>query len=265
MDTLQTIWLALLQGLTEFLPVSSSAHLILLPRLLGWQDQGLAFDVAVHVGTLLAVLAYFREDVRRLLAAWFTSVVRQEMTADARLAWLVLAGTVPVALAGLLLSDVIETYLRSPLVIALATIGFGVLLGLADWRGRQVRHVDSLTITDVLWIGLAQALALIPGASRSGITMTAALALGLTRSAAARFSFLLSIPVILLAGGYESLQLAQQPGQVDWGSIMLGTAVAAISAYLCIHFFMQLIERVGMLPFVLYRLLLGVFLLVLFY
>ncbi len=265
MDTLQTILLALLQGLTEFLPISSSAHLILMPRLLGWGDQGLAFDVAVHVGTLLAVMFYFRHDVQRLLGAWLASCLQRQMTADARLAWLLLLGTVPVAVAGLLLHDVVETYLRSPLVIALATIGFGVLLGLADRRGRQVRSEDSLTLVDVIWIGLAQALALIPGTSRSGITMTAGLALGLTRSAAARFSFLLSIPVILLAGGYESLKLVQQSAPVAWGEILLGTAVAAISAYLCIHFFMRLIERIGMLPFVVYRLLLGVFLLLLFY
>ena len=265
MDTVQTILLALLQGLTEFLPISSSAHLILLPRLLGWEDQGLAFDVAVHVGTLLAVMLYFREEVRRLLLAWVASIVNRQMSADARLAWLVVLGTVPVGLAGVLLSDVIETHLRSPLVIALATIGFGVLLGVADQRGRQARREDSLSVMDVIWIGMAQALALIPGTSRSGITMTAALALGLTRSAAARFSFLLSIPVILMAGSHETLQLLQQAGPVDWGSILLGTLVAAVSAYLCIHFFMRLIERVGMLPFVIYRLLLGAFLLVLFY
>ena len=265
MDTLQTVLLALLQGLTEFLPISSSAHLILLPRLLGWGDQGLAFDVAVHVGTLLAVVLYFRHDVQRLFAAWLQSCLNRRMSADARLAWLVLLGTVPVAVAGLALHDVIETYLRSPMVIALATIGFGILLGLADWRGRQSRSEVTLTVPGVIWIGLAQALALVPGTSRSGITMTAALALGLTRSAAARFSFLLSIPVILMAGGFESLKLVQQLEPVDWGSILLGTAIAAVSAYLCIHFFMRLIERVGMFPFVVYRLLLGAFLLVLFY
>ena len=265
MDTLETILLALLQGLTEFLPISSSAHLILLPRLLGWSDQGLAFDVAVHVGTLMAVVFYFRHDVQRLLVAWFGSCMSRQMTTDARLAWLLLVGTVPVVVAGLLLRDVVETYLRSPLVIALATIGFGVLLWLADRRGRQVRSEESLTLMDVIWIGMAQALALIPGTSRSGITMTAALALGLTRSAAARFSFLLSIPVILMAGVYESLNLLQQSAPVAWGEILLGTTVAAVSAYLCIHFFMRLIERIGMLPFVVYRLLLGVFLLLLFY
>jgi len=265
MDNLHAILLALLQGLTEFLPISSSAHLILLPRLLGWEDQGLAFDVAVHVGTLAAVVTYFRHDVTRLLLAWIQSCARRQLNPDAQLAWFVILGTVPVAVAGLLLHDVIETYLRSPLVIALATIGFGLLLGLSDWRGRQQRNEAGLKFSDVVWIGLAQVLALIPGTSRSGITMTAGLALGLTRSAAARFSFLLSIPVILMAGGYESLQLVQQAEPVAWGPIALGTAVAAVSAYLCIHFFMRLIERVGMLPFVVYRLLLGVVLLLLFY
>ena len=264
MDALHAIVLALVQGLTEFLPVSSSAHLILLPRLLGWTDQGLAFDVAVHIGTLTAVITYFRHDVMKLLSAWLQSCVRWQLDDDARLAWLVVLGTMPVAVAGLLLHDFIENNLRSPLVIAVATIGFGLILGLSDFRGRKIRTETSLRVTDVLWIGLAQALALIPGTSRSGITMTAALALGLTRSAAARFSFLLSVPVILMAGGYESLQLLQQAEPVDWGAIVLGTVVAGASAYLSIHFFMQLIEKVGMLPFVIYRLLLGAFLLLLF-
>jgi undecaprenyl-diphosphatase len=264
MDSLHAIFLALIQGLTEFLPISSSAHLILLPRLLGWADQGLAFDVAVHVGTLVAVIAYFRHDVACLLRAWGVSCVTRQLNADAQLAWLVVLATVPVVVCGLLFHDLIEDYLRSPLVIAAATIGFGLLLGLSDVRGRKTRAEDTLTVTDVLWIGLAQALALIPGTSRSGITMTAALALGLTRSAAARFSFLLSVPVILMAGGYESLQLMQQAEPVAWGSLVLGTVIAGVSAYLSIHFFMRLIEKVGMLPFVIYRLLLGVFLLLLF-
>jgi undecaprenyl-diphosphatase len=264
MDYLHAVFLALLQGLTEFLPISSSAHLILLPRLLGWADQGLAFDVAVHMGTLTAVVAYFRHDVKNLLVAWACSCVTRRLNADAKLAWLVVLGTVPVALAGLLFHDFIETSLRSPLVIAAATIGFGVLLGFSDWRGAKTRTENSLTVMDAVWIGLAQALALIPGTSRSGITMTAALALGLTRSAAARFSFLMSVPVILIAGCSESLKLIDQAEPVAWGSLLLGTLVAAVSAYLSIHFFMRLIEKVGMLPFVLYRLLLGVFLLLMF-
>jgi len=264
MDAIHTLMLALLQGLTEFLPISSSAHLILMPRLLGWPDQGLAFDVAVHVGTLAAVVAYFRHDITRLLLAWLQSCVQRRLSGDARLAWFVLLGTLPAALAGLLLHHLVETWLRSPLVIALATIGFGLLLWAADRFGRQQRSETGLQLVDAVWIGLAQAVALIPGTSRSGITMTAGLALGLTRSAAARFSFLLSVPVIILAGGYEALQLLQQAGPVAWDTLLLGTGVAAVSAYLCIHLFLCLIERIGMLPFVVYRLLLGCVLLYLF-
>lgn len=264
MDNLHAIWLALLQGLTEFLPISSSAHLILMPRLLGWADQGLAFDVAVHVGTLVAVLTYFRADVLRLFTAWLRSCATRRVDSDARLAWFVLLGTVPVVVFGLLLHDFIETVLRSPLVIAVATIGFGVLLWVADYYGRQLRNEMSLRLTDIIFIGLAQALALIPGTSRSGITMTAGLALGLSRTAAARFSFLLSIPVIAMAGVYETGKLVQQSAPVDWGAISLGAVVSAVSAWLCIHFFLQLIERIGMWPFVAYRLLLGAVLLWMF-
>jgi undecaprenyl-diphosphatase len=264
MDNLHAIWLALLQGLTEFLPISSSAHLILMPRLFGWADQGLAFDVAVHVGTLAAVLAYFRADVLRLFAAWLRSCATRRVDGDARLAWFVLLATMPVLVFGLLFHDFIESALRSPLVIAMTTIGFAVLLWIADYSGRQLRNETSLRMADIVVIGLAQALALVPGTSRSGITMTAGLALGLTRTAAARFSFLLSIPVIAMAGVYETANLIQQSAPVAWGAISIGTVVSAISAWLCIHFFLKLIERVGMWPFVAYRLLLGTVLLWMF-
>lgn len=259
MDLIQIIVLAVVQGLTEFLPISSSAHLILVPVLTDWQDQGLAFDVAVHVGTLLAVLAYFRHDLLLMARDWFRSFTGPA-SANARLAWAVLAGTVPAALAGLLFKDAIETWLRSPLVIATTTIVFGLLLWWADVRGRRNRDEHEVGWRDAVVIGCAQALALIPGTSRSGVTMTAGLAMGLTRKAAARFSFLLSIPIILLAGGYQSLQLATQPGQAHWGVMLTGVVLSGISAYLCIHFFLKLLDRVGMLPFVIYRLVLGVFL-----
>ncbi len=264
MDNVQAIILALVQGITEFLPISSSAHLILMPHLLGWQDQGLAFDVAVHVGTLAAVVFYFRADISRLLIAWAGSCAGKPMNADARLAWLVILGSLPVMLAGLLLHDFIASNLRSPLVIAVTTIAFGLVLLLADRLGRRTRTLDSLRWGDVLFIGIAQAVALIPGTSRSGITMTAALALGLTRSDAARFSFLLAVPTILMAGGYEILKLVKQADAVDWGIIFVGTGVAAVSAWLCIHLFLKLIDRIGMLPFVIYRLLLGIVLLAVF-
>ncbi len=261
MELWHIIALALLQGLTEFLPISSSAHLILLPSLVGWEDQGLAFDVAVHVGTLTAVVMYFRKEIITLSQDWSRSLVTRRQVGDSRLAWAVLWGTVPVGVAGLLLSDFVETQLRGTLVIALATIVFGVLLWWADARGARTRDEHSLRWKDVLIIGVAQAVALIPGTSRSGITMTAGLMLGLSRQAAARFSFLLSIPVIVLAGGLKTLELASATTPVAWDVLLTGAAVAAASAYLCIHFFLKLLDRIGMLPFVIYRLILGAVLL----
>lgn len=257
MDLIQIIALALLQGLTEFLPISSSAHLILLPQLEGWADQGLAFDVAVHVGTLSAVVWYFRHELRLMARDWSRSLVQREVVGESRLAWAVLFGTIPVGLAGLLLKHEVETVLRSPLVIAWATVLFGLLLWWADARDRGSRDEHSIGWRDVLFIGVAQAIALIPGTSRSGITMTAGLMLGLSRSAAARFSFLLSIPVIVLAGGLSVLDLVQAEQAVDWRALLLGSLLSGVAAYLCIHFFLKLLERIGMLPFVIYRLLLG--------
>lgn len=264
MDNFQAIFLALLQGFTEFLPISSSAHLILLPRLVGWEDQGLTFDVAVHVGTLSAVVFYFRRELAPMARDWFGSVFKRQHTRDSRLAWAVLWGTIPVGLAGLAFKGIIETDLRSPLVIIVTTIGFGLLLWWADARGRHQGDEYKLRWKDVLIIGVAQAIALIPGTSRSGITMTAGLMLGLSRQAAARFSFLLSIPVITLAGGLSVVELARQGAAVDWGIITTGVIVSAITAYLCIYFFLKLLERIGMLPFVIYRLLLGAVLIYLF-
>lgn len=263
MDFIQILVLAVLQGLTEFLPISSSAHLILVPVIAGWQDQGLAFDVAVHLGTLAAVVFYFRHELQLMTRDWATSLARRQTVGDSRLAWAVLFGTIPVGLAGLLFEGIIETHLRSTLVIAATTILFGLLLGWSDWRGRSSRDEHSITWRDILIIGCAQALALIPGTSRSGITMTAGLMLGLTRAAAARFSFLLSIPVILLAGGLKTLELIGAGLPVDWTALVLGAAMSGLSAYLCIHVFLKLLERIGMMPFVIYRLILGGILLLL--
>lgn len=256
MTTLEIVVLALIQGITEFLPISSSAHLILPSQLLGWTDQGLAFDVAVHVGTLAAVMIYFREDVIKLLSAWFASL-KGKTTLESNLAWCIIIGTIPAGLAGLLLKDYVEIYARSISVIAATTIGFGLLLWWADRTAAQTKEIDQVTFKHALIIGLAQAVALIPGTSRSGITMTAGLMLGFDRKSAARFSFLLSIPVILLAGGYQGLKLATSEEAVAWNTIILGTVLSFISAYACIHLFLKWIEQVGMKPFVIYRLLLG--------
>ena len=260
----QIIVLALVQGLTEFLPISSSAHLILVPVLSSWPDQGLAFDVVVHLGTLTAVVWYFRKDVVRLTVDWSQSCVKKQTVGESRLAWLVIIGTIPVGAAGLLLHDVVDNVLRSPLVIAWATIGFGLLLGVADYVGKNTNNEHQLSWKNGIIIGFAQALALIPGTSRSGITMTAGLFAGLTRQAAARFSFLLSIPVILMAGGYKTLKLIQEGNGVDWFCLGLGYFLSAISAYICIHYFLKMLERIGMTPFVIYRVAQGFILLYLF-
>lgn len=263
MDIIQIVVLALLQGLTEFLPISSSAHLILVPQIVsGWDDQGLAFDVAVHVGTLSAVVVYFRKELAGMSSGWFISLLTRRQTTDSRLAWAVLFGTIPVGLFGLGFKDLIETYLRSPLVIATATIVFALLLWWADRKGKRLRVEREIAWMDVLVIGCSQALALIPGTSRSGVTMTAGLAMGLTREASARFSFLLSIPVMILSGALVTKDLIEQAVPVDWASIVLGITLAGVTAFICIHYFLKLLNRFGMLPFVAYRLILGV---VLFY
>jgi undecaprenyl-diphosphatase len=257
MDMVQIFILAIVQGLTEFLPISSSAHLILVPLVLKWPDQGLAFDVAVHLGSLIAVLAYFRDEVVAMILAWSKSMAGGGSTADSRLAWWVILGTIPAVIVGLIFKDIIETDLRSPWVIAIATIVFALLLWIADLRKSKQRNESQLKFSDVVVIGCFQALALIPGTSRSGITMTAGLLLGLSRQAAARFSFLLSIPVIFASGSLQTVELLESSQVIDWLALLLAVALSAFSAGLCIHWFLGLIDRIGMLPFVIYRMLLG--------
>ena len=264
MDLLQALWLAIIQGFTEFLPISSSAHLILPSAILGWEDQGLAFDVAVHVGSLVAVLIYFKNDLASLLRAWFeTTFEGAESNAESRMLWFIVLATLPAAVVGLVAGGFIELHLRSIAVIATTTIVFGLLLGWVDWR-----HKGSVILQEMSWksafmIGLAQVLALIPGTSRSGITITAALALGFDRNSAARFSFLMAIPIISLSGGYKALQLLSEQS-VAWGTIALGAIVSGLTAYLCIHAFLRLIDRIGMMPFVIYRILLGMLLILIY-
>lgn len=263
MDIIQAVTLALLQGLTEFLPISSSAHLILMPVIFGWQDQGTAFDVAVHVGTLTAVVAYFRKDLYAMIGAWVGSLTGKPATEDSRLAWYVISGTIPVGLAGISIPDQLQLLLRSPQVIAAATIIFAVLLWWAEKRAKETRN--KITLRDAIIVGLFQAIALVPGTSRSGITITAGLITGLNRDQAARFSFLLSIPVIALAGLLKGVELIKSPEPVMWDLILIGTSLSAIIAYLTIGWFLKLLGRVGLMPFVWYRLLLGVVLFAVFF
>jgi len=266
MSELQVLVLAIVQGLTEFLPISSSGHLILAPHLFGFADQGLAFDVAVHLGSLSAVLAYFRQDVWRIGLAWFGALVPGKgQNTDSRLGWAIIIGTLPVVVAGLLLKSLVEGELRAPWVIALTTVVFGLLLGLADWRAKRERDIGQITLRDALFIGSSQILALVPGTSRSGITMTTGLWLGLTRAAASRFSFLLSIPTILASSALVTLDLLKAGAPVDWAALGLGVVLSGIAAYLAIAVFLKHIERIGMWPFVVYRLLLGVFIVAVVY
>ena len=263
-DFFQAFWLAVLQGFTEFLPVSSSGHLILLPRLLGWPDQGLAFDVAVHVGTLLAVLVYFRRDIGLILGHWIRSLAGGPTTHYSRLAWAIAWATVMVGIAGILLESVVDRWLRDPIPVAAATIGFAVLLGWADRAGKRSRALEDINWRDILAIGGAQVLALIPGTSRSGITITTGLAMGLTREAAARFSFLMAIPVIALAGAWQTRRLVVSEEPVAWSVLLFATVVSGLVAFACIHWFLGYLRRFSMMPFVFYRLVLGLILLVLF-
>lgn len=262
MDLLQLVVLALVQGVTEFLPISSAAHLVLVPALTGWDDQGLAFDIAVHVGTLAAVAGYFRGDIAALVRGGLAPLVGRVPDARGRLAWLLVLATVPVGLAGLAFKDVVETTLRAPAVIAWASIGFGLLLWAADRLGARRRDETTLGWRGALLIGVFQALALVPGTSRSGITITAGLLLGLDRAASARFAFLLAIPVIALSGLLQAAELARAGAATPWGALALAAALAAASAWLCIHLFLRFITRIGMAPFVVYRVALGLVLLV---
>ncbi|WP_369160197.1 undecaprenyl-diphosphate phosphatase [Candidatus Thiodiazotropha sp. LNASS1] len=258
MELIQIFILAALQGLTEFLPISSSAHLILAPIVTDYSDQGLAFDVAVHVGTLAAVVGYFRHEVISISSdffrAWLNPAARSR---ESRLGWMIIIATLPVGVFGLLMKSLVETDLRSPLVIAITTIVFGILLLVADRMGKRQRDEYDIRWLDALVIGLFQALAIIPGTSRSGSTITGGLFLGLSRRAASRFSFLISIPTILLSGGLLTLELMRSDTPADWLSLSLGTGLAFITAYLCIHYFLRFIETIGMLPFVVYRFILG--------
>ncbi len=265
MDLLQLIILSLIQGITEFLPISSSAHLILVPLLTEWQDQGLAIDVAAHFGSLFAVVFYLRKDISRILLAGMDSIAKQQITnTDSRLFWYLAIASTPVLVAGFLLKEFVSIYLRNPLIIAYASIGFGLLLGYADLTGKRLRQINSINLRDAILIGLAQALALVPGTSRSGITMTVALMLGLDRVSAARFSFLMAVPIILAAGSYECLKLLQMDIGVDIVNFMITATFSAVSALLAIHVFIRFLDKVGMLPFVVYRVLLGVVLIFLF-
>ncbi|MBT8057372.1 MAG: undecaprenyl-diphosphate phosphatase [Gammaproteobacteria bacterium] len=261
MTLIQILTLALIQGLTEFLPVSSSAHLILGGKALGWADQGLVFDVATHLGTLLAVLVYFRSELWGMARACVVPAGDGSDQERRRMVLFLALASLPALAVGFLLHDWVEAYLRDVRIIAWTTIGFGLLLWLADVLGANRRNLEGMTLKRAMFIGLAQVLALVPGTSRSGITITAGRFLGFTPDAAARFSFLLSIPVIAAAGGYGALRVATGDAPIDWIQFVSALLIAAVAGWACIAAFLALLKRVGLVPFVVYRLLLGVVLL----
>lgn len=259
-ELLQVTVLALVQGLTEFLPVSSSGHLLLPSVVFGWPDQGLAFDIAVHVGTLIAVITYLRADVLALCVALFRRLTGGSETTQSRLALQLILATLPAGLMGILLKDLIQGDVRALGIVAVTSIVFALLLWAADARAQRrgdAQGLETLGFAGALFIGCAQALALIPGTSRSGVTLTAARILGLRRESAAKFSFLLSIPIILASGLLLTVDAAVDEPSFDWGLLAYAAFASALVAFASIHFFMRLLPRVGVLPFVIYRLLFG--------
>ncbi len=259
MDFLPIIALSLVQGVTEFLPLSSSAHLILVPLVLGWSDQGIAFDIAVHGGTLMALLLYFRRDFSTMGRAFAAHIGGGVLTSEARLAWLLILATLPITVAGFALLWFDLDPPRSAGWIAAANIGFALLLLFAD-RRRSATRSDyvSLSVRETLWIGFAQVLAVIPGASRAGVTITAGLLIGLDRVTATRFSMLLALPTIVLATAAATLKLIYGGDSTALIKAGIGALLAALIAYATIHLFLQLLERIGLWPFVAYRIALGV-------
>lgn len=277
MDVIQIVVLALVQALTEFLPISSSGHLVLAAYFLGWEYQGIAFDLALHFGTLLAVLLYFRKDLLAILFEVLRWRPGQRMNPMQRLGVGLALSTVPAVIVGAAMGDAGALVLRHPLLIAANLVVFGLLLGVADRKVRDVRFQQAtadadfvenanavfsrMTLKQALLIGCAQALALVPGTSRSGITLTAGLFLGMTRAAAARYSFLMSVPVMVLAITHSLWELlrAEHAAPIAWGDFALGALVSGVAGLGVIHVFLGVIRRVGVQPFVIYRVLLGVF------
>ena len=259
MEFFQITFLAALQGVTEFLPISSSGHLILPAELFGWTDQGLVFDVSVHVGSLFAVIYYFRLQIWQLMIAWFRSVGGEAKTEESQLAWLIILATFPAGIAGLLLNDIVEQYARSMLLIGATSIIFAILLYFGDRKSVKSGSLADLSWKTALFIGVAQMFALLPGTSRSGVTMTAGLFVKLSRHAASQFSFLLAIPIIAASGLLKMVEFYQAgAGVSEWIVLFYGGLISGVVSYFCIHYFLKLIERIGFVPFVIYRIALGI-------
>lgn len=270
MGIVAAVILGVVQGLTEFLPISSSAHLIIFPWLFNWKPQGLIFDVSLHVGTAVAILVYFWRDWITMATHLIRGIAQRNLFegAERRLAWFLVLGTIPAMIVGLAAGDYIEENLRSPLFSVVPLVLFGVVLYFAEMKSRQERSLGQIDWRDSLWIGMSQALALIPGVSRSGITVSTAMLRDIDRPSAARFSFLLSTPVIVGAGLIESWHLFKavrhptagavlnnldSSGGVQWTVLLVGVVTAAVTGFLCIRYFLRYLQNNSLVPFVIYR------------
>lgn len=261
---LQAIVLGISQGLTEFLPISSTAHTLVVSRLLGWPDPGAAFTAVTQVGTELAVVIYFRRDIARILKAWTSSLVKPELRTDpdAKMGWYVIIGTIPIGIAGLTFKSSIETTARNLWLVAASLIVMGILLGLADRYARHTKSETDLNTKSAVLFGFGQALALIPGVSRSGATITAGLAMGFRRDVAAKYSFLLAIPAVFASAALTAGDIADDDF-VNWPATIVATVVAFVVGYFVIAGLMKYLQTRTFLPFVIYRVALGLLLVVL--
>jgi undecaprenyl-diphosphatase len=260
----EAIVLGVVQGLTEFLPISSSGHLLILSQLLGWEDPGAAFTAVSQIGTEAAVIVYFRREISAIIRAWARSIIHADARhdPDARMGWLVIIGTIPIAVLGLTFANQIETVARNLWLTASMLIVFGIVLGLADAYGSRVKTERDLTVRDGILFGLAQSLALIPGVSRSGASISLGLAMGYTRGAAARYAFLLAVPAVLASGLYEATKIGDDT-TAAWGPTLLATGIAFCVGLAVIAWLMRWLSTRSYLPFVVYRIALGAIVLVL--
>ncbi len=260
----EAVVLGLVQGLTEFLPISSSAHLLIISQLFGWDDPGAAFTAVTQIGTELAVIIFFRREIWRIISTWvrslYTPALRSDI--DARMGWYVIIGTIPIAVLGVLFQDQIETVARNLWLVSFTLIFFGIVLGIADKVGRKTEQIEDLNFRDGILYGIGQAFALIPGVSRSGATISTGLFLGYTREAATRYAFLLAIPAVMASGLFEATKIGQGPTPA-WGPTILATVIAFVVGYLVIAWLLRYIATNSYMPFVVYRIVLGVLVIVL--
>ncbi|WP_134766051.1 undecaprenyl-diphosphate phosphatase [Nocardioides sp. 1609] len=260
LELLQAVVLGVIQGLTEFLPISSSAHLRIYPEVFGWGDPGAAFTAVIQIGTELAVLIYFREDIWRIASMWVRSLLKPELRGhiDARMGWFIIIGSLPIVVLGILLKDLIERDFRNLWIIATTLIVMGVVLGLADRFGRTEKAIKQMTLRDAVLMGAAQAMALVPGVSRSGATLSMGRALGYDREAATRYAFLLAIPAVVGAGLFELKEIPGGDNPYGWGPTLVGTVVSFVVGYAAIAWLLRYVSTRSYTPFVLYRVALGI-------